>query len=438
MLRSVPALLVALALLLQPARLHPALAQPGPGGPPAVGVVAVAKQAITESSEFVGRVQAINRVDITARVTAFVQERLFNEGTEVKQGDLLYRLERAPFEATVAQQSAAVAQANAVLQNNTIALGRAQALLNTPAGQRSTVDDARAQQQSQAAQLASAQAQLRNAQINLDYTEIHAPIAGKIGQTNVTPGNVVSPSSGALVTIVSQDPMYVEFPIAARAQLELEKRFADTGGLSAAVIKLRLSDGSMYGEDGKIDFIAPIIAQNTDTITLRAQIANPPRRAAAPGQPVDRPLIDGMFVTVLVSGSAPVQALAVPRAAILSDQQGSYVYVVNGQNVAEQRRVQLGQSTPTQAIIMAGLKEGELVVVDGLQRVRAGQPVAPGPAGAPPAAGPGGGPPRAASAPGGPAAAAATSPANPSPASGSPAGSAGGSGSTGAGTSAGR
>ena len=376
-LRFAPALLAALGLMLSPAMAQ----MGGPGGPPpAVGVVAVRKQAITESSEFVGRVQAIDRVDLTARVTAFIEERLFTEGMEVKQGDLLYRLERAPFEAAVQQQSAAVANINALLQNATTTLGRAQALLNTPAGQRSTYDDARFQQMSQAAQLAAAQAQLKVAQINLDYTEIRAPVSGKIGQTRFTPGNVVSPSSGPLDTIVSQDPMYVEFPIAARSQLELEKRYADRGGLSAVEVKLRLADGSTYGPVGKIGFVAPTIAQNTDTITLRATIPNPPRKPPVPGQRVDRPLIDGMFVTVLVEGIEPIQALAIPRSAILSDQQGSYVYVINDKNVAEQRRVTLGQSTPAVAVIATGLTEGEKVVVDGIQRVRPGQPVTPGPA----------------------------------------------------------
>ncbi len=424
--RSVAAALLAGILMLVP----PALAQPGPGGPPpAVGVVAVHKQDITQSSEFVGRIQAINRVDLTARVTAFEEQRLFTEGTEVKEGDLLYKLERAPFEAAVQQQAASVAQYTALLQNASITLGRAQSLLNTPAGQRSTVDDAKAQQGSQAALLASAQAQLRQAQINLDYTEIRAPIDGKIGQTRVTPGNVVSPSSGPLDTIVSQDPMYVEFPIAVRSQLELEKRYADKGGLSAVVVKLRLSDGSSYGPDGKIDYVAPTVAQNTDTITLRATIPNPPRHPPMAGQPVDRPLIDGMFVTVLVQGIEPVKVLAIPRVAILSDQGGNYVYVVNSQNVAERRPVTLGQSTPTTAVIASGLEEGENVVVDGVQRVHPGQPVTPGPAGSPvpgaPRLGAMGSTPSSVATS---AAAANTSPANGSPLSGTPPASAPGSG----------
>lgn len=357
-----------------------------PGGPPAVGVVRTEKQAVTETSEFIGRVQAVDRVALTARVTAFLEQRLFTEGTEVHEGDLLYRLERPPFEAAMAQQEAAVADASARLANANIQLGRAQSLLNTPAGQRSSVDDATANQRSQAAQLAAAQAQLRVAQINLAYTQIHAPISGKISRSAVSVGNVVSPSSGPLASIVSQDPMYMLFPIAMRAELDLEKRYADQGGMSAVVIRLRLPDGTMYHQTGKIDYIEPSVQATTDTILVRGKIANPPLKPIEAGQPVDRPLIDGEFVTVLVEGIQPVMALAIPRAAVLSDQQGDYVYVVDNQNHVEQRRIQLGQSTPSTAVIMSGLNEGDMVVVDGIQRVRPGIQVVPGPATPPPAA----------------------------------------------------
>ncbi len=368
---------LALALL---ALAGPALAQPGPGGPPAVGVAQAKKQPVTETSEFVGRIQAIDRVDLVARVTAFLQERHFTEGAEVHTGDVLYKLERAPFEAQVAAAAASVAQAQAVLQGGSLTLGRAEALLNTPAGQRSLVDDARATQRSQAAQLSNAQAQLRLAQTNLDYTEIKAPIDGKISRTTVTEGNVVGPNSGVLATIVSQDPMYVLFPVSVRAAVDLRDRYGDKGGFSAVTLKLRLPNGKPYDQAGKLDYVDPTVATNTDTLTLRGRIPNPLRSGSKAGEAGDRELTDGEFVTVSLEGVEPVNQIVIPRSAILSDQQGNYVWVVGDANKVEQRRLQLGQSTPGLAVISAGLKEGETVVVDGVQRVRPGITVAPGPA----------------------------------------------------------
>ncbi|MGE4043713.1 MAG: efflux RND transporter periplasmic adaptor subunit [Acetobacteraceae bacterium] len=373
MLTRLPRVVLALLLLGAP---EIAFAQMQ-GGPPSVGVVKAESRPVTETSEFVGRIQAIGRVSLTARVVAFLEQRLFTEGTEVNEGDLLFRLERGPYEAAVQKQEAAVADTSARLANANIQLARAQQLLSTPAGQRAAVDDALANQRSQAAQLMSAQADLRLAQISLAYTDIHAPIAGKISRAAVTAGNVVSPNTGPLATIVSQDPMYVLFPIAARTQADLEKRYADRGGMAGVVVKLRLADGTMYGQDGRIDYVDPSVAPNTDTIIMRARIPNPPRRPVEPGQPVERPLIDGGFVTVILQGIEPVMALAIPRSAVLSDQQGNYVYVVDAQNKVEQRRITLGQSTPSTAVVSAGLREGESVIVEGIQRARPGIEVAP-------------------------------------------------------------
>jgi membrane fusion protein (multidrug efflux system) len=374
----------AIALLLPLLSAVPARAQFG-GGPPAVGTAVARKQPVVETSEFVGRVQAIDKVDLVSRLTAFLEEIHFTEGAEVRKGDLLYVLERGPFEADVAAKRAQVAQAQALLRNATITLGRAQALLNTPAGQRSAVDDAQAQQANYAAQLLSAEAQLRGAEINLAYTEIRAPVAGKITRTNVTVGNVVTPSSGPLATIYSQDPMYVLFPVSVRAELDLRNR---KGGLAGLVVKLKLADGSIYGQPGTLDYVDPTVAANTDTVTFRARVPNPLHPGTKPGDPANRDLVDGEFVTVLLEGVEPVLALGIPRAAVLTDQQGNYVYVVGPGNHAEQRRIQLGQSTPGMAIVLSGLAEGESVIVDGLQRVRPGAPVnpapaAPGPAGTP-------------------------------------------------------
>jgi membrane fusion protein (multidrug efflux system) len=340
---------------------------------------------MTPSSEFVGRIEAVEHVDLVARVTAYLDKRLFTEGLEVKKGDLLYRLEQGPFQADVQAKQASIAQFNAQLQNAAVTLTRQRTLLSSPAGQQSAVDLALANQDALKAQVLGAQAQLRTSQINLDYTEIRAPIDGKIGRTAVTPGNVVSPSSGVLTTIVSQDPMYAVFPVPARSALELRQRYADRGGLLGPVVKVRMSDGTLYGQSGKLDFFDNTVARTTDTIILRAVMPNPELPRIAGSDIPRRGLIDGELVTVIVEDPAPVEVLTIPRAAVLSDQAGDYVYVVDGQNKVVQQRVKLGQSAaPTSATVASGLNDGDAVVVEGIQRVRPGIVVSPAPAGQPP------------------------------------------------------
>ncbi|MDE5465089.1 efflux RND transporter periplasmic adaptor subunit [Bradyrhizobium sp. CSS354] len=350
--------------------------------PPAVGIVEAARRPITESSEFLGRIEAINRVNLVARVTAFLERRLFEEGAEISKGDELYRLERGPFESDLASKQAQVSQLEATLENAKLTTERARTLLGGPAGQQSTYDAAIANQRSLEAQVRAAQAGVQASQINLDYTVISAPIAGKIGRTAVTVGNVVSPSSGVLTSIVSQDPMYVTFPVPVRQGLELRERYAPQGGLEAVVIRLRLPNGRMYGNTGKLNFVDNTIAQSTDTITVRGEIANPILRAPSAAGVSVHELTHGEFVTVVLEGVQPVEVLVIPRSAVLSDQQGNYVLAVGADNEAEQRRIQLGQSTPTVAAVIAGLAAGDKVIVEGLQRVRPGQTVSPGPASA--------------------------------------------------------
>jgi membrane fusion protein (multidrug efflux system) len=354
----------------------PAWAQTPGGAPPAVGVVAAKRQPITQSTDYTGRIQATNRVNLVARVSAFLEEVLFKDGSEVKKGDLLYRLEQGPFRADLQAKQASVAQFKAQLLNAQAVLGRSQALLKTPAGQQSALDVALANEKALQAQVLGAEAQLQQAQINLDYTEIRAPIDGKIGRTAVTPGNYVSPSTGVLVSIVSQDPMFVLFPVSTRTVSDLQARSAEKRD-DALRIRLRLPDGKMYDHVGALDFVDNTVAGNTDTMILRGIVANPRLTRFRGGI---RALVDGELVTVVLEDTEQTEALAVPRSAVLSDQEGDYVYVVGADNKAQQRRVKLGQSTPAYAAVLSGLTEGENVIVDGIQRVRPGQVVAPGPA----------------------------------------------------------
>ncbi len=358
-----------------------ALAQAAAPPPPAVGVQKAEMKPITEKDEFNGRILAIDRVDIVARVTAFVEKVDFKDGQEVKANDMLYELERPPFEADLDAKKSVAEQYQAQLVNANAALDRAQTLLKGPAGLQSTYDSALATQKSYAAQLLGAQAAVKQSEINLGYTQIASPIDGRIGRTAITPGNVVTPSSGTLVTIVGQDPMYVLFPVSVRTMLALRNRYVPLGGFNAVVVRLTLPNGKLYDQVGKLTFVDNTVQTATDTVTMRATIANPPILGSGkkPGESIVRELTDGEFVTVNLEGVQPVMVLSIPRAAVLTDQRGDYVYVVDADNKAQRRDIQLGQSTPTDASVIAGLTEGELVVVEGIQRVRAGQLVSPGP-----------------------------------------------------------
>jgi membrane fusion protein (multidrug efflux system) len=353
----------------------PAAAQQTPAKPPIVGVIAAVRQPVTQSSEYVGRIQAVERVNLTARVAAFLDQRFFTEGTEVKKDQPLYRLEQDPFLADVKIKEATIAQLKAQLQNAQIVLGRAKALLNTAAGQQSTVDATTANASALEAQVLGAEAQLQQSRINLGYTDIRAPIDGKIGRTSVTVGNYVSPNSGVLATIVSQDPMHVTFAVASRNAIALHRRHTD----KPVVVKIRLADGRFYDQTGTLDFFDNTVAGNTDTITLRGSVGNPIIHAKSDG--ATRELVDGEFITVMLEEAKAIEAVSIPRAAVLTDQRGDYVYVVDSDNKAQQRRVQLGPSTPGVVAVTSGLNDGERVVVDGIQRVRPNQVVSPQSAG---------------------------------------------------------
>jgi membrane fusion protein, multidrug efflux system len=289
-----------------------AMAQPAASAPPAVGVVTVERQPMTDSYEFNGRIQPINSVNIVARVTAWLDKQLFVEGTDVKKGDLLYTLEKPPFQAAVDRQKAAVAQAEAQLANADIELRRAQQLVERSAGTQQRLDNAEASKRVAAAQLKAAQAQLETAQIDFDYTDIYSPIDGRIGRASVTVGNLVSSSSGTLTTVVSQDPIYAVFPVPTRRAIELRQQYGDKGGFDAVKIRLRLPDGKIYDQTGKLDFVNNAISENTDTLLIRAVIPNPVLASQTAGGVRLRELVADEFVTVLVESVEPRQVIAVP------------------------------------------------------------------------------------------------------------------------------
>jgi membrane fusion protein, multidrug efflux system len=246
--------------------------------PPAVTVTPVVSRQVQETGEFIGRVTAIDKVDVVARVSGFIEERNFTEGQQVKKDDLLFRIEQATYKAAVEQQRAALARAKATEVNAKLALERGKELIRNNNIPQSTLDQRAADEAAAQASVLEAQALLDQAEINLGYTEIRSPIDGRIGLAYFTVGNLVGPSSGKLATIVSQDPIYVIFQASSRDVLAYKKRIAEAGNKSPhAAIHIRLPDGSVYPHAGQTNFLDVQVDPNTDTVSVRAQVPNPDR-----------------------------------------------------------------------------------------------------------------------------------------------------------------
>jgi len=333
--------------------------------PPAVSVVPVVSRQVTETASFVGRVAAIDKVDIVARVSGFIKERNFTEGQHVKTGDLLFRIEPDIYKAAVDQQNANLAKAKATEVNANLQLQRGQELLHNQNIPQSTVDQRAADEQAAQADILQAQALLEQAKINLGYTEIWSPIEGRIGLANFTVGNLVSPSSGILATIVSQDPIYVTFQASEADVIEYKHRIAASADKNPHVtIHIKLPDGSIYPHPGLTNFLDVQVQPDTDTVQVRAQLPNS-----------EGMLIPGGIVDVIVERGAPQSSFLIPQSAVQLDQAGHYVMVVDDAKKVEQRRIETGVEQGRDVVVKQGLKQGELVIVEGIQKVHAGQVV---------------------------------------------------------------
>ena len=338
-----------------------------PAPPAAVSVIELVKQDVRPATAFVGRVVAVDKVELRARVEGFLQERLFTEGQDVAVGDLLFRIEPEPFQAAVKQAEADLASAQADAHNAQLQLNRAEELVKKQTVAVATRDDRAAALAMAKARVQESQAGLEVAKINLTYTEIHAPIAGRIGLAKYSEGNLVGPSSGPLATIVSQDPIYVTFPASQREVLEAQRRLGEAGAdIQSLVVRLELPDGKPYAHAGKINFLDIEVNQGTDTATVRAEFPNP-----------DRLLVDGAFVNVRIERGTPTHALLIPQAALQVDQAGPFALVVTADNKVDVRRLTLGRAVGTGMIVEQGLAEGDLVIVEGIQKVRPGVVVEP-------------------------------------------------------------
>jgi membrane fusion protein (multidrug efflux system) len=331
----------------------------------AVGVQVVGTKGVNQSFEFAGRIKAINKVDIRARVEGFLEKVLFREGQSVKAGDLLYQIEKVQFQALVDQARANLAVAEATATNAQLQYDRQLDLSKRQYSPQSVVDQDKAAVDTAKAQILQAQAALTQAKVNLDYTDIRSPIDGRIGRLVYTVGNLVNPASGPLVTIVSQDPIYVLFPVSVRDLETIRAARREQGGSLAKIeILVRLSNGQDYPHRGVWNLTDPQVNQETDSLIMRAVVPNP-----------EGLLIDGQFVTAVIRERKAEPRLVVPQAALQVDQSGYYALVVDGQHKVEQRRIKTGPNIDADIVVTSGLSAGDKVIVDGIQKVRPGQVV---------------------------------------------------------------
>lgn len=337
-----------------------AWAQAPGGAPPAPSVVVetVRLHDAADESAFIGRVQAIDKVTLRARVDGFLSSRGFDEGGEVKSGDTLFTLEKGPYEAALALAEANLSSARAALDLAQATYDRTKPLADRGTSSQAALDDSISKLSQAKANVQGQEANLKKAQLDLGYTEILAPMDGRTGRATYSVGEYVGPSSNPLVTLVRQDPMYVAFPVPQRVLLTVrrEGRGADT-----VLVRLKLPDGTTYEHDGAIKFTEVESNAGTDTVTVRAEFPNPQRL-----------LVDQQIVGVNVVSKNPERKLMVSQASIVLDQQGASVLAVTADNKVEIRRIEVGEQRGARIVVTKGLAEGDRVIVSGHQKVRPG------------------------------------------------------------------
>jgi len=351
--------------------------------PPAVTVAKPVKQMVTDQDEYVGRFVAVDEVEVRARVAGTLDAVHFKDGQIVTKGDLLFSIDRRPFENAAAQ-----ARANLVLARSNLAfaegdLARAQQLLRDKAISEQVFDQRAQTKRNAEASVAANQAIVRQAELDLEFTEVRAPVAGRIGDRRVSPGNLVASGAGAtlLATIVSTDPMRFEFTFDEASLLRYDRSARQHAeqpvrGFSLPV-KLRLIDEPDFTHQGTMDFVDNVIERSTGTIRGRAFFDNK-----------NELFVPGMFGRVQIPAGPPAEALLVPDAAIGTDQARKFVFVVEPDNSVKQAYVTLGQTVGDMRVVREGLTPDSRVVVNGLMRVRPGVKVTPQEEGAaPPASG---------------------------------------------------
>lgn len=316
------------------------------------------------SKSYIGRIEAVEDTNITAQVSGYLEARHFDEGQMVEKGQLLYSIEPSSFEAQVASAKAALAQAKAALKKAELDHERGKNLLPRGSISQSEFDALTATLLGARAELEAANAQLKLAEVNLSYTQIRAPFSGRISDSKVSTGDLLSPSSGILTTLVSLDPVHTSFSVSERERLTLgmDRIKGDGSDESSGVeVQLELENGEYFEHLGQLDFLGNRINTQTGTIAMRALVPNP-----------EQQLLPGQHIKVNLRDKNAKDVIVIPRRAVQTDLEGDFAMVMTEGNVAERRNVKLGPQVEQGIIINEGLEQDDTVITQGLQRVRNG------------------------------------------------------------------
>ncbi|GGE79885.1 efflux RND transporter periplasmic adaptor subunit [Sphingomonas prati] len=355
----------ALALLL------PACAQEAPPAPPPpeVEIVTIQPTSVAHVVELPGRVAAIRTAEVRARVDGIVERRTYEEGTDVRAGQLLFRVDprerRADFEAA----QATLRRSEASARNAAQVVARYQPLVGQQAISKQEYDAAVAQQRTGQADVANARAQADRARLTLNYTNVVAPISGRAGRAEVTEGALVSATGATLLTRIEQlDPIYVNFSQSSSDLMQLRRDIAaglvKTPNLNKVQVSLALEDGTPYGPKGRLDFLDMSVDESTGTVSLRAEFPNP-----------NRYLLPGQFVRAKVSAGTDTRGITVPQRAVTIGPKGATVMIVGQNNIATVREIRVGDLQGSNWVVTEGLRPGDRVIVNGAQKAQPGAPV---------------------------------------------------------------
>src|SRR5215471_919692 len=334
--------------------------------PPAVSVAAVEERKITEWDEFIGRLEAVESVEIRPRVSGYIERVVFTAGKEVRKGDVLFQIDPRPYQAELARAEADLAQARSAAALATRSLDRSKMLAAGDAISKEELDNRSGAAERGAANVQAAQAAVATARLNLEWTKVRSPIRGRVGRAEVTAGNLVQPGGPMrLTTVVSLDPIYATFDADERSYLKYASRGAGGPRDHRAPILLgTASEGHAFPHEGYVDFFDNQLDPRSGTVRARAVFPNP-NHLFAPG----------LFARLKLVGGAAYQATVVSDRAIGTDQDKKFVLVVKSDSTVEYRPVELGRLVDGYRVVAGGLKPGEKVVVNGLQRVRPGMRV---------------------------------------------------------------